>query len=81
MSELPQLTNLASTTLNRFRLEQKVAMVIGGSQGLGQAMALASAAAGAEVCVVGLGGSSKRNSGMPKCSTTAAGAWSPSSRI
>jgi NADP-dependent 3-hydroxy acid dehydrogenase YdfG len=47
MQELPQLTNLASTTLNRFRVDQKVATVVGGSQGLGQGMALALAAAGA----------------------------------
>ena len=61
MSELPKLTNLAYTTLNRFRLDQKVAAVIGGSQGLGQAMALALAAAGADVCVVGLGEENLKN--------------------
>ena len=55
MSELEQLTDLAKSTLNRFGLDEKVAMVVGGSQGLGQAMALALAAAGADVCVVGLG--------------------------
>ena len=55
MSELNELTTLARTTLNRFRLDKKVAMAVGGSQGLGQAMALALAAAGADVCVVGLG--------------------------
>jgi 2-deoxy-D-gluconate 3-dehydrogenase len=55
MSELEQLTDLAKSTLNRFRLDQKAALVVGGSQGLGQAMALALAAAGADVCVVGLG--------------------------
>jgi len=55
MSDLDELTALARTTLNRFRLDKKVATVVGGSQGLGQAMALALAAAGADVCVVGLG--------------------------
>jgi 2-deoxy-D-gluconate 3-dehydrogenase len=55
MSELERLTERARSTLNRFRLDQKAALVVGGSQGLGQAMALALAAAGADVCVVGLG--------------------------
>lgn len=55
MSELDELASLARSTLNRFRLDKKVAMSVGGSQGLGQAMALALAAAGADVCVVGLG--------------------------
>lgn len=61
MSELEQLTKLAASTINRFRLDGKVAMVVGGSQGLGQAMALALAAAGADVCVVGLGTANLRN--------------------
>jgi NAD(P)-dependent dehydrogenase (short-subunit alcohol dehydrogenase family) len=55
MSELERTVNLALSTLNRFRLDQRIAMVVGGSQGLGQGMALALAAAGAAVCVVGLG--------------------------
>ncbi|MBP1722394.1 MAG: kduD [Deltaproteobacteria bacterium] len=55
MSELESLTQSAASTLNRFRLEGKSAVVVGGSQGLGQAMALALASAGADVCVVGLG--------------------------
>jgi len=55
MSELKKLTQLASTVLERFCLHGKVAVVVGGSQGLGQGMALALAAAGADVCVVGLG--------------------------
>lgn len=55
MSDLEHLTHSAGSTLNRFRLEGKSALVVGGSQGLGQAMALALAAAGADVCVVGLG--------------------------
>jgi 2-deoxy-D-gluconate 3-dehydrogenase len=61
MSELEQLTKLAASTLHRFRLDGKVGMVVGGSQGLGQAMALALAAAGAEVCVVGLGAENLQN--------------------
>ena len=61
MSELEQLTNLAKSTLNRFRLDRKVAMVVGGSQGLGQAMSLALGAAGADVCIVGLGAENLKN--------------------
>ena len=52
MIDLDQLINLASTTLERFRLDRKVALVVGGSRGLGQAMALALSSAGADVCVV-----------------------------
>jgi 2-deoxy-D-gluconate 3-dehydrogenase len=52
MTDLAQLTNLASSTLERFRLDKKVALVVGGSRGLGQAMALALSSAGADVCVV-----------------------------
>jgi 2-deoxy-D-gluconate 3-dehydrogenase len=52
MTDLAQLTNLASSTLERFRLDKKVALVVGGSRGLGQAMALALSSAGANVCVV-----------------------------
>ena len=53
MTNLKQLTALASSMLNRFRLDGKVAMVVGGSRGLGQAMSLALAAAGADIGVVG----------------------------
>ena len=52
MIDLGQLANLASTTLERFRLDKKVALVVGGSRGLGQAMALALSSSGADVCVV-----------------------------
>ena len=52
MSDLDQLINTASSTLDRFRLDKKVALVVGGSRGLGQAMALALSSAGADVCVV-----------------------------
>jgi 2-dehydro-3-deoxy-D-gluconate 5-dehydrogenase len=55
MQALKELTSAAQSTLNRFRLDKKMAAVVGGSQGLGQAIALALAAAGADVCVVGLG--------------------------
>ncbi len=57
MSDLARLTELASSALSRFRLDDRVALVIGGTQGLGQGMALALAAAGADVCVVGVGAS------------------------
>ena len=55
MSDLDKLIGLAPSTLERFRLDGKVALVVGGTRGLGQAMALALAAAGADVCVVGRG--------------------------
>jgi 2-deoxy-D-gluconate 3-dehydrogenase len=54
-SDLDKVRRLAPLTLGRFRLEGKVALVVGGTRGLGQAMALALAAAGADVCVVGRG--------------------------
>jgi 2-deoxy-D-gluconate 3-dehydrogenase len=63
MSELKILTQLASKVLERFYLNSKVAVVVGGSQGLGQGMALALAAAGADVCVVGLGEENLKNTG------------------
>ncbi len=52
MVDLDRLTMMASTTLERFRLDKKVALVVGGSRGLGQAMTLALSSAGADVCVV-----------------------------
>jgi len=55
MSDLDKIRELAPSTLDRFRLDGKVALVVGGTKGLGQAMALALAAAGASVCVVGRG--------------------------
>ena len=55
MSDLDRVKKLAPTTLDRFRLDKKVALVVGGNKGLGQSMALALAAAGADVCVVGRG--------------------------
>ena len=55
MSDLAKLNELAPSTLDRFRLDGKVAVVVGGTRGLGQAMAMALGAAGADVCVVGRG--------------------------
>jgi NAD(P)-dependent dehydrogenase (short-subunit alcohol dehydrogenase family) len=45
----------ATQVLDRFSLGKKTALVVGGTRGLGQAMALALAGAGADVCVVGRG--------------------------
>ena len=47
--------DLAPGTIDRFRLDGKAALVVGGSKGLGQAMALGLAAAGADVCVASRG--------------------------
>ena len=56
MSEdLEKLVQMAPTTLQRFRLNGKAALVVGGNKGLGQAMAMGLAAAGADVCVVARG--------------------------
>ena len=55
MSDLDKLIELAPGTIDRFRLDGKVALVVGGSKGLGQSMALGLAAAGADVCVASRG--------------------------
>jgi len=55
MTDLEKIMALVPSTLDRFRLDGKVGLVGGGNKGLGQAMALALAAAGADVCVVGRG--------------------------
>lgn len=55
MSDLDKLRELAPSTLDRFRLDDKVALVVGGTKGLGQAMAMGLAAAGADVCVASRG--------------------------
>jgi 2-deoxy-D-gluconate 3-dehydrogenase len=52
MVDLDQLMKEAVSTPERFRIDGKTAVVVGGSRGLGQAMALGLAAAGADVCVV-----------------------------
>ena len=55
MSDLDKLIKQAPSTLERFRLDNKVALVVGGNRGLGQAMAMALSAAGADVCVAARG--------------------------
>lgn len=55
MSDREKVLALAPGTLDRFRLESKVALVVGGTKGLGMAMALALAGAGADVCVASRG--------------------------
>ncbi len=47
MTGLEKLMSQVTSTLDRFRLDGKAALVVGGNKGLGQAMALALAAAGA----------------------------------
>ncbi len=55
MTDLEKTTIQAKNVLQRFDLQGKVAVVVGGSRGLGQAMALGLASAGADVCVVAWG--------------------------
>ena len=55
MLDLANLTEGSSSVLESFRLDDKGALVVGGTRGLGQAMAVALGAAGADVCVVGRG--------------------------
>jgi len=55
MSELGRIQEAASEALNRFRLDGKVALVVGGTRGIGAAMALGLADAGADVCVASRG--------------------------
>jgi 2-deoxy-D-gluconate 3-dehydrogenase len=55
MTDLEKLTEQAGSTLERFRLDRKTALVVGGNKGLGQAMALALAAAGADVGIASRG--------------------------
>ncbi|OGP89923.1 MAG: hypothetical protein A2156_14960 [Deltaproteobacteria bacterium RBG_16_48_10] len=60
MTDLEKLTEQVTSTLDRFRLEGKAALVVGGNKGLGQAMALALAAAGADVCIASRGSEGHR---------------------
>jgi NAD(P)-dependent dehydrogenase (short-subunit alcohol dehydrogenase family) len=55
MSDLDKVFELSKSSPDRFRLDGKAALVVGGNKGLGQAMALALASSGADVCVVGRG--------------------------
>ena len=55
MDDLDRLAELALSTPQLFDLSGKAAIVVGGTKGLGQAMALALGAAGADVCIVGRG--------------------------
>lgn len=55
MSDLDKVLKMAPSAPDRFRLDGKAALVVGGNKGLGQAMSLALAAAGADVCVCGRG--------------------------
>jgi NAD(P)-dependent dehydrogenase (short-subunit alcohol dehydrogenase family) len=55
MSELEGIQEAALGALDRFRLDDKVALVVGGTRGIGAAMALGLANAGADVCVASRG--------------------------
>lgn len=50
-----RVEDAAAQVLDRFSLQGKTAVAVGGTRGLGQAMALSLAGAGADVCVVGRG--------------------------
>jgi NAD(P)-dependent dehydrogenase (short-subunit alcohol dehydrogenase family) len=54
-SELAHLVEAARSVPAMFRLEGRAALVVGGTKGLGQAMALGLAAVGADVCVASRG--------------------------
>jgi NAD(P)-dependent dehydrogenase (short-subunit alcohol dehydrogenase family) len=53
--DLRRLAAHAPGTLDLFRLDGRAARVVGGTRGLGQAMALGLAVAGADVCVASRG--------------------------
>lgn len=55
MNYLEELTTQAKGVLQRFDLQGKAAVIVGGNKGLGQAIALALASAGADVCVTARG--------------------------
>ncbi len=54
-AQLANLVEMARRTPSLFDLTGRAALVVGGTKGLGQAMALALAAAGADVCVASRG--------------------------
>ena len=55
MSDLEKVFKMAKKTAKRFDLSGKSALLVGGNKGLGQAMALGIASAGADVCIAGRG--------------------------
>jgi len=55
MDDLGRLVKQAVAVPSSFRLDGRVAIVVGGTRGLGQAMALGLASAGADVCIGGRG--------------------------
>lgn len=55
MTDLEKMMSELKNVQSRFSLDGRRALVVGGNKGLGQAMALALAAAGADVCVAGRG--------------------------
>ncbi len=68
MSDLEKATVQAKDVLKRFDLQGKTALVVGGNKGLGQAMALAMASAGANVCVAARGPEGLRETADAICS-------------
>ncbi|MGO9309831.1 MAG: SDR family NAD(P)-dependent oxidoreductase [Spirochaetia bacterium] len=55
MTDMDRIMRAAPGVRGLFDLSGKVALVVGGTRGLGQAMALALGGAGADVCVIGRG--------------------------
>jgi 2-deoxy-D-gluconate 3-dehydrogenase len=55
MSDFSTLLEKAAVAPSLFHLKEKTALVVGGNKGLGQAMALALASAGADVCIAARG--------------------------
>jgi NAD(P)-dependent dehydrogenase (short-subunit alcohol dehydrogenase family) len=55
MTDIDRIMRVAPNVRGLFDLSGKVALVVGGTRGLGQAMALALGGAGADICVIGRG--------------------------